>query len=124
MNRSCSLIIPKLKIHDSGRYDCFTRMNNSKNQWRSLPKYQFYVVAVKDRTKLSPWDDILKSMVILSIWTVFLMIVWLILVIAGQRSRILIRAEVRERKAMAMELEKESRAAESATGYSTDWKVK
>lgn len=112
VNRSCSLIIPKLRIRDSARYDCFVRQNNTDAQWRSLPTFQFYVVAVKDRTKLSSWADVLKSVVILGFWSVFLFLVWLILVIAGQKSRKLTRAEVRERKAVALERAMENREKE------------
>ncbi|CAH8825165.1 unnamed protein product [Trichobilharzia szidati] len=81
MNEACELIILDVRLNDSDVYSCYTRDTRQPTKWHPQPKLSYSLKIQKSHYKWPGENDILIGLIFLIIWSIFIIIIWLILMI-------------------------------------------
>ncbi|CAH8430629.1 unnamed protein product [Schistosoma turkestanicum] len=81
MNEKCELIIHNVNLNDSDVYSCYTKDTRQPNTWHHQPKISIRLKIEKSHHEWPSKNDLFTGLLFLTIWSIFILIIWFILLI-------------------------------------------
>ncbi|CAH8435668.1 unnamed protein product [Heterobilharzia americana] len=78
---ACDLILLNVRLNDSDVYSCYTRDTRQLSKWHPQPKLSYRLKIEKSHYQWPNKNDILIGLIFLILWSIFIVIIWFILMI-------------------------------------------